>query len=124
MDPSLPPEINLLPLTHIGFHILLALSESDLHGYAILKRIVALSGGTINPGTGTLYTAIQRLQGDGLLAETHRPEGLAGHDERRRYYRLTPLGHSVLAAEAARLEELLRRARQNGPGKKKAAARS
>lgn len=114
---------DLLPLTHLGFHILLALSDTDLHGYAILKEVVALSDGAINPGTGTLYTAIQRLQGDGLITETKRPGRAPGHDERRRYYRLTPLGRSVLAAEAGRLEELVRRARRSQPGRKHSVAR-
>ena len=49
---------------------------------------------------------------DGLVVEPReRPED---DDERRRYYRLTPLGRSVAEAEAARLTHLVRMARARG----------
>jgi DNA-binding MarR family transcriptional regulator len=50
---------------------------------------------------------IKRLLADGLVAETDRRAVPELNDERRRYYRITPLGGRVLAAEIARLEALV-----------------
>jgi DNA-binding PadR family transcriptional regulator len=55
-------------------------------------------------GTGTLYTALARLEGLGLVDESDRRAPPAEDDDRRRYYRLTPLGRAVLSAETERLE--------------------
>ena len=100
-----------LPLTHLSFHILLAVAEQDLHGYAIVQAVEALSGGALTPGTGTFYSAIHRLQGDALLAEVNPPPDADRTDARRRYYRLTALGRRVLAAETERLAHLVLKAR-------------
>lgn len=97
-----------LPLSAHQFHILLALTDGELHGYAILQEVRRRAEGELRLGTGTLYTAIGRLVELALIAETSRT------DERRRYYRLTPLGRSVLKAETARLEALVRHARARG----------
>jgi DNA-binding PadR family transcriptional regulator len=66
------------------------------------------TGGALRLGTGTLYTAIARLVELGLIADTGRA------DERRRYYKLLPLGRAVLRAETARLEALVRHAHDRG----------
>ena len=100
-----------LPLGNLPFHVLLALGEGASHGYAIGKEIEARSGGALDPTTGALYQALRRLTEDGLveaLAEAPEPST----DARRRYFRLTPLGRRVAAAEAARLERLVAVARQ------------
>jgi DNA-binding PadR family transcriptional regulator len=103
-----------LPLSPQQFQIMLALVDADRHGYGILRDIELRTGGSMRLGTGTLYTAIAGLAGSGLLLESkHRP---AGDDERRKYYRLTPLGRRVLEAETARLEALVRQARRQGVG--------
>jgi DNA-binding PadR family transcriptional regulator len=91
-----------LPLSPHQFHILLALTDGDRHGYAVIQDIERRTGGELRLGTGTLYTAIARLVELGLIADTGRA------DERRRFYRLTPLGRAVLTAETARLESLVR----------------
>src|SRR5262249_1024186 len=91
------------------FHILLALSDRDLHGYGIL-RDVQLRGGR-RLGTGALYTAIARLVALGFIQETDRRDA---DDSRRRYYRLTPAGRSTLRAEVTRLDRLLSQARHKG----------
>ena len=67
--------------------ILVSLSEGPKHGYAMMADIEA---GTNRPiGPGTLYAALARLEGRGLV------EPLAPVD-RRRPYRLTGLGATVL----------------------------
>jgi DNA-binding PadR family transcriptional regulator len=56
---------------------------------------------------GNLYRTIRRLETDGLLDEAEQRRTQTD-DERRRYYRLTPLGRRVLAAELERLRDLVR----------------
>ncbi len=104
-----------LPLTPQQFHILLALTDGDRHGYGLILDIAGRTGGAVRLGTGTLYTAVARLLALGLIAESpRRPARDDKDDERRRYYRLTSLGRAVLEAETARLDALVRHAREKG----------
>ena len=109
----------LLPLPAATFHILLALGERDLHGYAIMQDVAARTGGALKLSAGTLYRSIQRMQEQGLIVESRSRPHPDEDDERRRYYRLTPLGAAVARAEAGRLADLVRMARAAGfaPGR-------
>ena len=99
----------LLPLTPAMFYVLVALADGQTHGYAILKDVEELTGGSVRLSTGTLYGIIKRLLGDGLIRES----GLSAKgDERRRSYELTAFGRDVARAEAARLEHTLAIARR------------
>jgi DNA-binding PadR family transcriptional regulator len=100
-----------LPLTPADFNILLALADGEKHGYNLMKEITAQTGGRLRLGPGTLYGAIKRLLEADLIEESAERPDPAHDDERRRYYRLTEFGKHVAAAEAARLEELVRLAR-------------
>ena len=82
------------------FLILTALADSRQHGYGIITEVREISGGRVQLRAGTLYTALDRLRVDGLIA-VDREEIVEGR--LRRYYRLTPAGSKRLAAEAARL---------------------
>ena len=104
----------LLPLPAATFHILLALSDQDRHGYAIIQEIAERTGGELKLSAGTLYRSIQRMLEQGLLVETRERPDPDDHDERRRYYRISPLGTAVARAEARRLSELVRMARARG----------
>lgn len=103
---------DFLPLTPAGFHILLALSAGEKHGYAMMREVDELSNGTVRLGPGTLYRSIKRMLDDGLIEEAGEREDPALDDERRRYYRLAPFGAQTLELETARLERLLSVARQ------------
>jgi DNA-binding PadR family transcriptional regulator len=82
------------------FMILTALAAGSQHGYGIITDVQAISAGRVQLKAGTLYAALERLRADKLI-EIDREEIV---DSRlRRYYRLTPAGGEVLAAEAARL---------------------
>lgn len=110
---------HFLPLTAQQFHILLALTDDERHGYGIILDVARRTDGALRLGTGTLYTAIARLATSGLIVESNqrrdrRTDARGETDERRRYYRLTPLGRSVLKAETARLEGLVAHARRKG----------
>ena len=106
------------PLTPAMFHVLLALAGDDLHGYAILKEVELRTSGKVRLSTGTLYGIIKRLLNDGLIAELRTRPAEAEDDERRRYYRLTPKGRQVTAAEAERMDEILSVARSRNLLKK------
>ncbi len=99
---------SFLPLSPHQFHILLALTDGERHGYGLIQDIDRRTRGELRLGTGTLYTAIARLVDLELVADTGRA------DDRRRFYRLTPLGRAVLRAETARLEALVRHAHTSG----------
>lgn len=104
---------DLLPLTPLSFHVLLALSRGVAHGYAIGEAIEATSGGTVRPTTGTLYQALKRLREEGLIAEAPAPPGERSGGPPRLYFALTDLGRRVAAREAERLESLVEAARDS-----------
>jgi DNA-binding PadR family transcriptional regulator len=83
------------------FLILTALAAGSQHGYGIITDVQEISDGRVRLRAGTLYTALDRLRADELIG-VDREEIV---DNRlRRYYRLTPKGADLLAAEAARLQ--------------------
>ena len=86
-----------------SLYILLSLSEGPKHGYAIMTDVEAISGSPLGPGT--LYGALARLEGRGLI-EALEPE------DRRRPYRLTPLGASTLRGQLESMEGFTRTALQ------------
>jgi len=96
------------PLTPAVFHIMLALAEGERHGYAIMREIAAQTNEQLTMGPGTLYGTLQRMLKSGLIEECGTKRDLALNEERRRYYRLTPSGRQAAAAEAVRLDELVR----------------
>ena len=100
-----------LPLTPPTLHTLVALADGDKHGYAIIKEVARRTEGTDRLSAGTLYAIIRRAEDDGLIVETDERPDIALDDERRRYYRLTPLGRRVAAAEIGRLESIVEMAR-------------
>jgi PadR family transcriptional regulator PadR len=72
--------------------ILAILAEEPAHGYAILQRLKQRSSGAFDLAEGTLYPALHRLERDGLLSSAWSQ----GSGRRRRVYRVTSAGESVL----------------------------
>ena len=111
---------SFLPLTPLAFQVLLALSDMDRHGYGIIREVAERTDGLITLRTGTLYTLLQRLAEEALIAPGQIPAaGLPDpdappekDDSRRKYYALTALGRDVLEAEVRRLESVLSDARR------------
>lgn len=103
-----------LPLPAHDLHILLAVLEGPKHGYAIIQAVEEATGRATRLGTSTVYAALKRMLGAGMIAETERPADEPSGDVRRRYYVATPFGQDV-AREAARdverLHALVRRSR-------------
>src|ERR1017187_10638459 len=102
----------LSPLSPAVFHILLALSAGDRHGYAIMKEAAQQSEGRVRLGPGTLYRSIQNLLSAGWIEQAGELADSTIGDERRRYYRLTGIGREVVTNEARRLSDLVRIARR------------
>jgi len=97
-------------LTPAQFAILLALSNGEMHGYAILRESTAQHG-AVRLGPGTLYRSLKQLTDAGLIDEV----GERGDDDqRRRYYRLTDDGRRAAEAEAEALRTLVERAHRTG----------
>ena len=105
---------SLLPLQPTTFHILLSLTDEERHGYAIILEVARRTQGELKLSAGTLYRSIQRMVESGLITETRNRPAPQMDDERRRYYRITPLGKAVAEAEAGRLRDLLKMARLCG----------
>ena len=90
---------SFLPLPPPTFHILLALADGALHGYAIMKGVTARSEGTVRLGPGTLYGALMRLERKGWI--TTLPA-----ENRRHPYQLTEAGRDVLRQQVATLQQI------------------
>src|SRR5215831_16793719 len=98
----------LLPLPLPVFHMLLALTEGERHGYALKREILQRTRGKLNLGSGALYGSINKMLEQGLIEESEERPDSHLDDERRRYYRITPLGRKAAEAEAVRLRQLVK----------------
>ncbi len=108
--PSFDPTDHL-PLKPQWFHILLALSEDTQHGSGIVRSVLQETDGKMRLWPATLYGSLDELCGLGWIAEVQDPgERPAGASEKKRFYRITPHGARLLAAEAERLGSLAARA--------------
>ncbi len=85
------------PRTDASFLILASLASGPKHGYAMVADIREFSGTELGPGT--LYTALQRLEEDGLIAPISSAD-------RRRPYRITPSGVAALRTHAHELRRM------------------
>ncbi len=94
-----------LPLKPAHFHILLSLAHGPVHGYGIRRDVEERTQGRIVLAAGTLYETLQRLERNGLIAETQPPADAPGEASSRwRFFSSTSLGRAVVAEELVRLE--------------------
>jgi len=101
-----PPD-SFLPLKPNFFHILVTLASGEQHGYAIMQEVLERTRGKVRLWPASLYGTLRQLLEAGLIEEFAR-RSTADDDPRRRYYRITSLGRKVLAAESARLRQLVK----------------
>jgi DNA-binding PadR family transcriptional regulator len=92
----------------------MTLSGGDRHGYGIRQDILEYTEGRLSVEAGNLYRHIRALEDDGLVQDVPAKRGASESDERRIYYRLTPFGKRVLAAETLRLRSLVQLAVERG----------
>jgi transcriptional regulator len=78
--------------------ILKTLALEPMHGWGVSLRIQQLSVDALQVGQGSLYPALQRLEGRGwITSEWQRTE----ENRRAKYYRLTRTGRRALGEETA-----------------------
>lgn len=87
-----------VPMTESAFYILLSLQE-ERHGYGIGQRVKELTQGHLTIGPGTMYGTLSKMEKDGLIVFTREKE-------KRKYYKITPLGQEVLDREKERIRHL------------------
>jgi len=107
----MPATDDFLPLKPDAFYVLLVLLHGERHGYAIMREAAERSDRRVMLQAGALYRLLARLLEDGLVVESQRRPAADADDQRRRYYRVTPLGRRVMAAEAERMAALAAAAR-------------
>jgi DNA-binding PadR family transcriptional regulator len=95
------------PLTPAVFHILLALSNGERHGYGIMKQVELDSLGRVSMGAGTLYGSIKRMLDSGLVKESDKRIDSEMDDQRRIYYQITGIGAQALTAELERYKHIV-----------------
>jgi DNA-binding PadR family transcriptional regulator len=99
-----------LPLKPLVFQILLALADGERHGWSLVRE-VQLRGGFARIMPGNFYRTLRAMLAGGLIADSDTRPAPDEDDERRRYFKLTPLGERVASAEAKRLEAIVVEAR-------------
>ncbi len=99
---------SFLPLKPHWFHVLLSLADQEQHGYGIMQEVLERTNGKVRLWPATLYGTIKRLIDDELIEESVERPVAELDDARRRYYRLTRLGRTVLELECERLQGMVR----------------
>ena len=95
--------VDLLPGT-LDLLILKAVSLGPQHGYGVLLRIEQISQGHLPVQQGTLYPALYRLEGRGLLDTEW---GTSENNRRAKFYSLTPAGRKQLLDERSSWEQIV-----------------
>ena len=89
-----------VPMTETSFYILLCLRQ-EMHGYSIVQKVEALTGGAVKLSPGTMYGSLSKMEKDGLIR-------FVREEDKRKIYHITPLGAEVLELEMNRIERLYR----------------
>lgn len=83
--------------------ILRVLAQQPLHGWLIAQRIKLISQDVLQVGQGSLYPALHKLEGQGLItAEWGESEA----NRRAKFYSLTATGRKRLKEEVALWQRL------------------
>ena len=85
--------------------ILRSLVLGPAHGHTIAHAIDQRSDDVLQVEHGSLYPALHRLEDRGCVASFW---GTSENNRKAKYYRLTPAGRKMLAAETSRWEQLAR----------------
>lgn len=87
-----------LPMTETGFYILFCL-QTPQHGYGIGQQVKKMTGNAVSISAGTMYGTLSKMEKDGLIT-------FYAEEEKRKLYKITPLGQEILGLEISRIERL------------------
>ena len=102
---STKPPGPTLPLKTTDLFVLAVLAGGPQHGYALSQQIDERSRGRVQVRPGDLYRVLYRMDAAGLIEEVPARARPAG-DDRRTYYRITPLGRRVARDQAEILSDV------------------
>ena len=91
-----------VPMTETAFYSLLCL-QNENHGYGIVQNVKEMTRGQVNLSPGTMYGSLSKMEKDGLIE-------FVREEDKRKMYKITPLGREVLKLETARIERLYKNA--------------
>ena len=111
MTPRRDPPEESRSLPQHWFQVLLALADRSRHGLGIIEEVGRQTDGEVRLWPGMLYVALKRMSAEGLVTDAEPPAGFASGGGRPRFYRITPAGRQLCAAEAERLSRLVHAAR-------------
>lgn len=94
-----------LPMSEASFLLLFCLRQEN-HGYGIMQRVQELTDGRVVMGAGTVYTILYKMENDELIEVTRT-------EDRKKLYRITPIGEEILEKEIERICQLARIAQQS-----------
>ncbi|WP_347497762.1 PadR family transcriptional regulator [Ruminococcus sp. YE71] len=89
-----------VPMSETAFYILFCLTE-EAHGYLISRRVKELTCGEVNISAGTMYGTLSKMEKDGLIS-------FVREEDKRKLYKITPVGREILDTEIARIRRLYR----------------
>lgn len=102
MPPS-DPRSDLLPGT-LDMLVLRTLTLGPLHGYAISQHIAKVSNQVLQVEQGSLYPALERLLGAGLVTAKW---GTSPTGRRARYYTITASGRRRLGQDISSFDTMI-----------------
>ena len=85
--------------------VLKALQLESMHGWGITERIERWSESVLQPGQGSLYPALYRLERQGLI---HSEWRVTENNRRARYYSLTRQGRRHFSDECSQWRRMSR----------------
>ena len=94
-----------IPMTETGFYIHFCLQE-EMHGYDITQKVKEMTEGQVEIGPGTMYGTLGKMEKDGLIE-------FVREEEKRKLYKITPLGQEILQLEIARIKRLYKNIGEN-----------
>ncbi len=87
-----------VPMTETAFYILSCLTRPN-HGYGIVQMTEKLTDGALRLAPGTMYGSLSKMEKDGVIT-------FIREEDKRKIYRITPLGKELLELELKRIERL------------------